>query len=437
MRITVLGLGYVGAVVAGCLARRGHEVIGVDTDPGKVQLLNAGRAPIIEPEIGEITAREVAAGRLAATTDVSAAIPRSDLIMICVGTPSQGNGGIDLSHVRRVCQQIGAALPAHPGAPVIVVRSTLLPGTVRDLVIPTLEASSGRQAGVDFGVCVNPEFLREGSAVHDYLNPPKTVIGELNRASGDLLASLYTEIAAPLIRTDIETAEMVKYADNAWHALKVGFANEMGHFCKSLGVDSHRVMDIFCRDTKLNLSACYLKPGFAFGGSCLPKDLKALLHRARSLDVSLPILSAVLPSNELQIERAVQTVIEHGSRKVGILGLSFKAGSDDLRNSPVVELAERLLGKGFELRIFDANVSLASIHGTNRDYIMHRIPHISALLTSSIEEVLEHAGTLVIGNAAPEFRAILPRVGFRQTVVDLVRIGECHSVAGVYEGVCW
>ena len=437
MRITVLGLGYVGAVVAGCLARRGHEVIGVDTEPAKVALVNAGRSPIIEREIEEIIAEEVAAGRLSATMDVAAAVTRSDLIMVCVGTPSRANGEIDLRHVRRVCEQIGAALRSHAGAPVVVVRSTLLPGTTRTLVIPTLEAASGRQAGTDFGVCVNPEFLREGSAVRDYLEPPKTVIGELNRASGDLLASLYTEIAAPLVRTDIDTAEMVKYADNAWHAVKVGFANEIGHLCKSLGVDSHRVMEIFCRDTKLNLSACYLKPGFAFGGSCLPKDLKALLHKAKSLDVSLPILSAVLPSNELQIERAVQTVIEHGSRNVGILGLSFKAGSDDLRNSPVVELAERLLGKGFQLRIFDANVKLASIHGTNRDYILHRIPHISALLAASIEEVLEHAGTLVIGNAAPEFHAILPRIGYRQTVVDLVRIGECHSVAGVYEGVCW
>ncbi|HEX4618368.1 MAG TPA: UDP-glucose/GDP-mannose dehydrogenase family protein [Steroidobacteraceae bacterium] len=437
MRISVLGLGYVGAVVAGCLARRGHEVTGVDTEPGKVALVNSGRSPIIEREIGEIISQEVAAGRLTATDDVAAAVPRSELIMVCVGTPSRANGAIDLKHVRRVCEQIGAGLRSHEGAPVIVVRSTLLPGTTRELVIPTLEASSGRQAGTDFGVCINPEFLREGSAVQDYLNPPKTVIGELNRASGDLLASLYAEIAAPLIRTDIETAEMVKYADNAWHALKVGFANEMGHFSKSLGVDSHRVMEIFCRDTKLNISASYLKPGFAFGGSCLPKDLKALLHKARSLDVSLPILSAVLPSNELQIERAVQAVIGHGSRKVGILGLSFKAGSDDLRNSPVVELAERLLGKGYQLRIYDGNVRLASIHGTNRDYIMNRIPHLSALLASSIEEVLGHADTLVIGNAAPEFRDILPRIGYRQTVVDLVRIGECHSVAGVYEGVSW
>ncbi|HEV2227941.1 MAG TPA: UDP-glucose/GDP-mannose dehydrogenase family protein [Steroidobacteraceae bacterium] len=437
MRISVIGLGYVGAVVAACLARRGHEVIGVDTNAGKVALVNSGRSPIIEPEIGDITAQEVAAGRLSATADVAAAVPRSDLIMVCVGTPSRGNGEIDLEHVRRVCEQIGSALPSHPGAPVIVVRSTLIPGTTRELVIPTLEASSARQAGTDFGLCINPEFLREGSAVRDYLNPPKTVIGELNRASGDLLASLYTDLAAPLLRTDIETAEVVKYADNAWHALKVGFANEVGSLCKSLRVDSHRVMEIFCRDTKLNLSARYLKPGFAFGGSCLPKDLRALLHKAKSLDVSLPILSAVLPSNELQIERAVRTVIEHGSRQVGILGLSFKAGTDDLRNSPVVELAERLLGKGFQLRIYDHNVRLASIHGANREFLMQRIPHIAALLAPTVEEVLEHAGTIVIGNAAPEFRGILSRVGFRQTVVDLVRIGECHSVAGVYEGVCW
>ena len=437
MRISVLGLGYVGAVVAGCLARRGHRVIGVDTDANKVALVNAGRSPIIERGIDEITAQEVAAGRLSATVDVAVAIPRSDLIMVCVGTPSRGNGEIDLKHVRRVCQQIGAALRSHAGAPVVVVRSTLLPGTTRELVIPTLEAASGRQAGTEFGVCINPEFLREGSAVRDYLNPPKTVIGEINRASGDLLASLYADLPAPLIRTDIETAEMVKYADNCWHALKVGFANEIGAFCKSLQVDSHRMMDIFCRDTKLNLSACYLKPGFAFGGSCLPKDLRALLHKAKQLDVSLPILSAVLPSNELQIERAVRTVIEHGSRKVGILGLSFKAGSDDLRNSPVVELAERLLGKGFDLRIFDDNVKLASIHGTNREYILQRLPHLSALLVASIEEVLQHAGTIVIGNAAAEFRDILPRVGYRQTVVDLVRIAECHSVSGVYEGACW
>jgi GDP-mannose 6-dehydrogenase len=437
VKISVLGLGYVGTVVAGCLARAGHEVIGIDTELRKVELVNAGKSPIIEKEIGQIIAQQVEAGRLSASTEVTVAVQQSDLILVCVGTPSRSNGDIDLRHVRRVCEQIGAALRTHSGAPVVVVRSTLLPGTMRELVIPTLEASSGRQAGSDFGVCVNPEFLREGTAVHDYLNPPKTVIGELTRASGNLLASLYAGLPAPLIRTDIDTAEMVKYADNAWHAVKVGFANEIGNLCKAVQVDSHRVMEIFCQDTKLNLSAYYLRPGFAFGGSCLPKDLRALLHKAKSLDVSLPILSAVLPSNELQIERAVQTVIDHGSRKVGILGFSFKAGSDDLRNSPVVELTERLLGKGFELRVYDSNVRLASIHGANRDYILHRIPHISGLMVSSIDEVLEHADTIVIGNAAPEFRDIPRRLGLRQTLIDLVRVSESRSASGVYEGICW
>ena len=437
MKISVLGLGYVGTVVAGCLARAGHEVIGIDTEPRKVELVNAGKSPIIEKELDQVIAQQVEAGRLSASTEVTVAVQQSDLILVCVGTPSRSNGDIELRHVRHVCEQIGAALRAHPGAPVVVVRSTLIPGTMRELVIPTLEASSGRHAGTDFGVCVNPEFLREGTAVHDSLTPPKTVIGELTRASGNLLASVYAGIPAPLIRTDIETAEMVKYADNAWHALKVGFANEIGNLCKALQVDSHRVMDIFCQDTKLNLSSYYLRPGFAFGGSCLPKDLRALLHKAKSLDVSLPILGAVLPSNELQIERAVQTVINHGSRKVGILGFSFKAGSDDLRNSPVVEMTERLLGKGFELWIYDGAVRLASIHGANRDYILHRIPHISGLMVSSIDEVLEHADTIVIGNAAPEFRDIPRRLGLRQTLIDLVRISESRSAAGVYEGICW
>jgi len=437
VQISVLGLGYVGTVVAGCLARAGHEVIGIDAEPRKVELVNSGKSPIIEKELDQVIAQQVEAGRLSATTEVTVAIQQSDVILVCVGTPSRSNGDIELRHVRRVCEQIGAALRVHPGAPVVVVRSTLLPGTMRELVIPTLEASSGRHAGTDFGVCVNPEFLREGTAVHDYLNPPKTVIGELTRASGDVLASLYAGIPAPLIRTDIETAEMVKYADNAWHALKVGFANEIGNLCKALQMDSHRVMEIFCQDTKLNLSSCYLRPGFAFGGSCLPKDLRALLHKAKSLDVSLPILAAVLPSNELQIERALQTVIDHGNRKVGILGFSFKAGSDDLRNSPVVELTERLLGKGFELRIYDGAVRLASIHGANRDYILHRIPHISGLMVSSIDEVLEHADTIVIGNAAPEFRDIPRRLGLRQTLIDLVRVSESRSASGVYEGICW
>jgi GDP-mannose 6-dehydrogenase len=437
MKLSVLGLGYVGTVAAGCLARAGHEVLGVDAEPNKVELVGGGRSPIIEKDIGPILREQVAAGRLRATLDVAAAVRGSDLCLVCVGTPSRPNGGIELQYVRRVCEQIGQALREHAGAPVVAIRSTLLPGTMHELVIPALEAASGKRAGAEFGVCLNPEFLREGSAVHDYFHPPKTVIGELNRASGDLVAGLYADIKAPLVRTDLQTAEMVKYADNAWHALKVGFANEIGNLCKALSVDSHRVMDIFCQDTKLNLSPYYLKPGFAFGGSCLPKDLRALLYRAKTLDVALPILSAILPSNALQVERALQVVIEAGKTKVGVLGFSFKAGTDDLRESPVVELAERLIGKGYDLRFYDRNVSLARLHGANRDYILHRIPHISRLMVGSVDEVLEHAGTIVIGNGSPEFREVPRRLRGTQSIVDLVRVSGERSVAGVYEGICW
>jgi GDP-mannose 6-dehydrogenase len=437
MRISVLGLGYVGTVSAACLAQEGHEVIGIDPESRKVELVNAGRATIIEKDVGDIIERQVAAGRLSATTDVAAAIAQTDLSLVCVGTPSRRNGDIDLRYVQRVCEQIGAALREHAGAPAVVIRSTMLPGTMREVVIPTLERCSGRRAGVEFGVCINPEFLREGTAVHDYYHPPKTIIGELNRASGESIARLYAGLPAPLVRTDIETAEMVKYADNVWHALKVGFANEIGNICKGLQADSHRVMEIFCQDTKLNLSACYLKPGFAFGGSCLPKDLRALLHRAKTLDLSLPILEAILPSNEQQIERAVQAVVASGNRTVGVLGLSFKAGTDDLRESPLVALAERLIGKGYDLRIYDRNVGLARIHGANRDYILAHLPHLTRLMVSSIEAVLAHAGTIVVGNAAQEFRDVPGRLSRRQTLIDLVRICDSRTVSGVYEGICW
>jgi GDP-mannose 6-dehydrogenase len=437
MKISVLGLGYVGAVSAACLARDGHEVIGVDPERTKVDLINAGKTPIIENDVGSIIATQVAAGKLRATTELPQAVRHTDLSLVCVGTPSLPNGGIDLKYVRRVCEEIGQTLAAHPGAPVIVMRSTMLPGTMREVVIPTLEKFSGKRAGEEFGVCINPEFLREGTAVHDYYHPPKTVIGEVNRASGDLLASLYAAMPGPMIRSDIETAEMVKYADNAWHALKVGFANEIGNLCKGVGVDAHRVMDIFCQDRKLNLSPYYLKPGFAFGGSCLPKDVRALLYKAKTLDLSLPILSSILPSNALQIERGLQAVIEKGGRKVGILGFSFKAGTDDLRESPMVELAERLIGKGYELRVYDRNVSLAAVHGANRDYILNKIPHISRLMVPTIEEVLAHSQTIVIGNASPEFAEVPRRVGEHQTVIDFVRVSDSRTVAGVYEGICW
>ena len=437
MKISVLGLGYVGAVSAGCLAKEGHEVIGIDPDRTKVDLINAARTPIIEKDIGEIIAEQVKAGRLHASTALADAVRHTDMSFVCVGTPSLPNGGIDLRYIRRVCEEIGRTLAIHPGAPVIVFRSTMLPGSMREVVIPTLEKHSGKRAGEEFGVCINPEFLREGTAVHDYHHPPKTVIGELNRASGDLLASLYARVPGPVIRTDVETAEMVKYADNAWHALKVGFANEIGNLCKALEVDAHRVMEIFCQDQKLNLSPYYLKPGFAFGGSCLPKDVRALLYKAKTLDLSLPILNAILPSNQLQIERGVQAVIEKGNKKVGILGFSFKAGTDDLRESPMVELTERLIGKGYELRVYDRSVSLACLHGANRDYILNKIPHISRLMVPTIDEVLAHAQTIVIGNGAPEFADVPKRIVDGQTIIDFVRVSDSRTIAGIYEGICW
>jgi len=436
MKISIMGLGYVGAVSAGCLAKEGHEIIGVDPQQAKVDLINGGRTPIIEKDIGEIIAGAVAEGRLRATSDVREAVRHTDLSLICVGTPSLGNGHIDLKFVRRVCEEIGEALKDHPGH-TVVVRSTMLPGTMRQVVIPTLESASGLKAGEDFGVCLNPEFLREGTAVHDYFHPPKTVIGELDRASGDVVAKIYGHLPGPVIRTDYETAEMVKYADNTWHALKVAYANEIGNVCKALGLDSHKLMEIFCQDTKLNLSPYYLKPGFAFGGSCLPKDVRALSYKAKLLDVKVPIIDAIIPSNDEQIERGIQAVIDKGEKKVGVLGFSFKAGTDDLRESPMVELVERLLGKGYDLRIYDSNVRMAAIHGANREYILNHIPHISKLMVPAIGDVLAHAKTIVIGNASPEFRDVPKRLDEGQLIVDLVRIADTRSVEGVYDGICW
>ena len=436
MKISIMGLGYVGAVSAGCLAEEGHEVIGVDPQQSKVDLINQGKTPIIEKDIGDMIARAVAAGRLRATTEVQEAVRHTDLSLVCVGTPSMGNGHIDLKYVKRVCEQIGVGLRDHPGH-TVVIRSTMLPGTMRGTVIPALESASGLKAGQDFGLCINPEFLREGTAVYDYFHPPKTVIGQVDAASGDVLQKLYGHLPGPMIRTDYETAEMVKYADNTWHALKVGFANEIGNICKGLGLDSHKLMDIFCQDTKLNLSPYYLKPGFAFGGSCLPKDVRAISYKAKLLDVNVPIINAILPSNQVQIERGIQAVMDKGNKKIGILGFSFKAGTDDLRESPIVELVERLIGKGYDLRVYDSNVRMASIRGANRDYILNRIPHISKLMVGSVQEVLDHAGTIVIGNGSAEFREVPRLVVPPQQIVDLVRISESCSLEGVYDGICW
>jgi len=437
LRISIFGLGYVGAVSAGCLANEGHTIVGVDPVQTKVDIINRGQSPIIEAEIGDIIAANVRAGLLHATTSVADAILDTDLSFVCVGTPSQANGNLDFRYIRRVCEEIGQALKAKSTRHTVVIRSTILPGTMRNIVIPILEENSGKKAGADFGVCNNPEFLREGSAVKDFHQPPKTVIGEVDKASGDTLASLYVKLEAPLIRTDVETAEMVKYVDNCWHALKIGFANEIGNLSKSFGIDAHAVMNIFWQDKKLNISPAYLTPGFAFGGSCLPKDLRALGYKAKTHDLQLPILNSILPSNEMQVSRGLELIIDKGHRKIGILGFSFKAGTDDLRESPVIEVIERLLGKGYDLRIYDRNVNIASLVGANRDFILNRIPHISRLMVGGMDAVLDHAETVVIGNKDPDFETVPGRLRNEQVLVDFVRIGNRRSENGKYDGICW
>jgi GDP-mannose 6-dehydrogenase len=436
MKISIFGLGYVGAVSAGCLAKDGHQVIGLDPNRTKVDLINKGMTPIIEKDIGDMIAGAVQSGNLRATTDVREGVMNTDISLICVGTPSLLNGNLDLSYVRRVCEEIGSALKEKEGFHVVVGRSTMLPGSMRSMVIPTLEAFSGKKAGVDFGVCNNPEFLREGTAVHDYYHPPKTVIGESDPRAGDMLVELYKKMTAPLIRTDIETAEMVKYTDNNWHALKVTFANEIGNICKAVGIDGHKVMEVFCQDTKLNLSPYYMKPGFAFGGSCLPKDVRALIYKGRSLDLELPVLSAIMPSNQRQISKAIDMIVNKNKRKIGILGFAFKAGTDDLRESPIVDVIEYLIGKGYDLKLYDKNVNLAALTGANRDYILNHIPHISKLMVNNVQEVLDSAETIVIGNGSEEFKSIPGSLKDGQVVVDLVRVCNDKS-ASHYDGICW
>jgi GDP-mannose 6-dehydrogenase len=437
LKISIFGLGYVGTVSAGCLANDGNEVIGVDPMQTKVDLINRGKSPIIEEEIGEIIASNVKSGRLRATNQATEAINNTDLSFVCVGTPSQSNGNLDLRHVRSVCEQIGHALREKSARHTIIIRSTILPGTMRKIVIPTLEEFSGKRAGVDFGVCFNPEFLREGTSVRDFNCPPTTVVGQLDSASGDILAAVFAKLTAPLIRTELETAEMIKYVCNSWHALKIGFANEIGNLCKSLNIDAHQVMKIFCEDKKLNISPAYLLPGFAFGGSCLPKDLRALAYEAKLRDLQLPILSSILPSNELQVARGMQLITEKGNKRVGVLGFSFKEGTDDLRESPLIEIVERLVGKGYDVRVYDKNVSISRLVGANRDFILNHIPHISKLMVDDMDSALNHAQTVVVGNKDPEFKKVPQRLRNDQVLVDLVRISDQRSEKGKYDGICW
>lgn len=436
MDISIFGLGYVGAVSAACLAADGHTVFGVDPNETKVDLINSGVSPIVEKDVGDMIAATVQSAHLRATISVAEAVEKSSISLICVGTPSQLNGNLDLSHVRRVCEQIGYALRDKTAYHVVVARSTMLPGSMRDVVIPTLESASGKKAGADFGVCNNPEFLREGTAVWDYYNPPKTVIGEVDARAGESLVNIYSRLDAPLIRTSVDIAEMVKYADNNWHALKVAFANEIGTISKAVGIDGRSVMEIFCSDTKLNLSAYYMKPGFAFGGSCLPKDVRALTYKARSLDLDVPVLNSILPSNDCQVARAISMVTAKGKRKVGILGFAFKAGTDDLRESPIVEIIEHLIGKGYDIRLYDRNVNMAALTGANRDYILNHIPHISRLMVSTMDEVMKFAETVVIGNGDDEFRDAVTSARPDQLVIDYVRVTDRIS-GGNYDGICW
>ena len=442
MNIVIFGLGYVGVVSAACLARDGHDVVGVDPNSVKTDLVNRGESPIVEPGLQDLIAAGVRARRLRAISDHVAAVGHAQLMLICVGTPGQANGSLELAFVRRISEQIGTAMAHSDGRKTVVVRSTLLPGSMESLVIPTLERFSGKRAGRDFGVCINPEFLREGTAIYDYDHPPKTVIGATDDAAAAMLKELYASLDAPMIVTDLRTAEMVKYADNSWHALKVTFANEIGRLCKAMQVDGRHLMQLFCQDTKLNISTAYFRPGFAFGGSCLPKDVRALTYQGRTLDVETPVLSSILASNRVQIDNALDMIRATNLRRIGLLGLSFKAGTDDLRESPIVTLAEQLIGKGYEVAIYDRNVKLASLVGANRDYILHHIPHIGRLLVDAPQALFERSDVIVLATAEKEFGDLVARHGAGKAVIDLVGTWELHQPAGgaamkSYDGIAW
>jgi len=433
MKISVFGLGYVGSVTAGCLAQVGHDVVGVDVNDLKVRSINDGKGPIIEQRINDIIGTAVKCGKLWATTSADKAIAGSDVSLVCVGTPANGNGSLSLRYIEACCRQIGQALGKKSAFHTIAIRSTVLPGSTMGVITPILESVSQKKAGVDFAVCSNPEFLREATAVEDFTNPPFTLVGATDDRAASVIAEMYREIKAPLIRTSVEVAEIVKYASNAFHAVKVCFANEIGNICKAVGIDSHEVMNVFLEDHNLNLSSYYLKPGFAFGGSCLPKDVKAITYLAKSRDVSTPLLNAILPSNEQQMKTAIEMITALGKKPIGIYGLAFKGGTDDLRESPMVRLVEYLIGKGYDLRIYDKNVSLSNIFGANREFIEREIPHIERLMIDSVDRLMQFAEVVVVGHCPPEEEAS----SFEgKIIVDLVRMNP-NSRNGSYHGLCW
>ena len=433
--VSVFGLGYVGTVSALCLADDGHNIVGVDPNSVKVDMINEGRAPIVEAGVPELLTKMRGLDRIVATSDSKKAVLDTSISLICVGTPSRSDGSLDISYVKQVCEQIGEVLKEKDHH-TVVVRSTVLPGTTVNVLLPLLEATSGKKCGDGFHLCFNPEFLREGTAVDDYRNPPKTVIGEAYPGSGKVLEDMYAAIDAPLIKTKLKIAEMVKYSDNAWHALKVVFANEIGSLSKSVGVDGQDVMDIFCSDLKLNLSEKYLRPGFAFGGSCLPKDVRALVNFGRAAGLEIPLLEAVLPANSAHLSRSLQLILSQGRMKVGFLGLSFKAGTDDLRESPQVYLVEQLLGKGYHVSIYDRNVKYSSLMGANKDYITEYIPHIAELISDDLLKVVQTSELLVLGNSSTDFDVLRPEDLEDKVVVDLVRIDSVLN-SNSYSGICW
>jgi len=438
MRISIFGLGYVGSVTAACLSDAGHEVLGVDVNLDKVEMINAGRSPVIEKGMEERITNGRSRGLLKATLDVGEAVCSTELSLVCVGTPSNGNGSLDLRAVKTVAQQIGEVLKGKNSYHCVVFRSTVLPGTVRNVLIPILCNVSGKRPHRDFDICFNPEFLREGGSVQDFHHPSFTVVGQEIERGGDMIAALYKGIDAPLERTSYEVAEMVKYACNSFHALKVTFANEIGSLCKSMAIDSHEVMDLFVKDKRLNLSAAYLKPGFAFGGSCLGKDLRALLYKAKEMDVNLPVLSSVLESNRLHIQRAIDQILRSKCKKIGILGLSFKSGTDDLRESPMVTLVETLIGKGCRLKVYDSEVLLSGIFGANKAFIEREIPHISSLMCTRLDDVIQDSDLIVVGKQSDMFKSALESHLGRKIVIDLVRLGKnAFPPVTNYDGICW
>ena len=434
MKVTIFGMGYVGCVTAACFSNLGHDVTGVDVDANKVDMINRAQSPIIEPGLTEIIKAGVSMGTLRATTDSK---ELGDVVIVCVGTPSNNNGSLGLKHLMGVIEHIGELLKGSDEYHVITIRSTVLPGTVENMVIPLLEQKSSKQAGRDFGVCMNPEFMRETTAIKDFHNPPFTIIGQQEQRSGNIVAKLYDTIKAPLERPSIAEAEMVKYACNAFHATKVCFANEIGNLCKSMGIDSHRVMEMFCKDTRLNLSSYYLKPGFAFGGSCLPKDLRAIVYQAKRNDVEVPLLSSLMPSNERQIQHAYGLVRNSGRTKIGVLGLSFKAGTDDVRESPVVILIEMLIGKGYSVAIYDEEVSLAKLYGANKRYLDETIPHVTSLIESSVPKVVEKSDLVIVSKKTDHFKKEIEGLKKDVFIVDLVRIFAEYKGRPNYEGISW